>query len=115
MLFRILLLTIVLNPVVSSSEESTSGTICGIVTTYRGHPLEGATVMIVGTAMGAMTGCNGEFTISGIPPGFYSLQALMVGMQRISIDVIVTSASRVVVEFKLRSGYSEEIPIFIEI
>ncbi len=115
MLFRILLFTIVLNPIVSSSEETTSGTICGVVTTYTGHPLEGATVMIVGTSMGAMTGYNGEFIISGVAPGSYSLLAWMVGMRNISIDVIVTGDSWVVVEFKLRSGLSEEIPIFIEI
>lgn len=115
MLFRILLFTIVLNPIVSSSEESTSGTICGVVTTYTGYPLEGATVMIVGTSMGAMTGYNGEFVISDVTPGSYSLQAWMVGMRNISIDVIVTSECRVIVEFKLRSELSESLPIFIEI
>lgn len=114
-LFKILLFTIVLNPIVSSSEESTSGSIYGIVTTYRGQPLEGAAVVIVGTPMGAMTGVNGEFIITGVDPGSYTMQARMVGMINITIDVIVTGGSRVVVEFKLRSGFSEEIPIFIEI
>lgn len=115
MIFRILLFAIFLNPIISSSEESTSGTICGIVTTYRGHPIEGATVMIVGTPMGAMTGHNGEFIISGVAPGSYSLRASMVGMRNVNIDVIVTGDSRLVVEIKLRIGFNEEIPIIIEI
>ncbi|NOQ21822.1 MAG: hypothetical protein GQ565_04115 [Candidatus Aegiribacteria sp.] len=115
MLFIIILFTVVLNPIVSSSEESITGTICGIVTTYRGHPLEGATVMIAGTPIGAMTGVNGEFIFTEVAQGSYTLIAGMVGLRDVSIDVIVTGDSRVAVEFKLRRGFSEEIPILIEI
>ncbi|MCL5020652.1 MAG: carboxypeptidase-like regulatory domain-containing protein [Bacteroidetes bacterium] len=38
-----------------------------------GEPLPGATVLLVGTSMGAATDLNGNFTIRDVPPGEYRL------------------------------------------
>ena len=104
-----------MNPIVISSEESTSGTICGIVMDARGYPLEAATVILFGTPTGTMTGSNGEFSISGVAPGSYSLYACAVGKNSSTIDVIVTGGSSVMVEFKLSSSSGYYAPIIIQI
>ena len=55
------------------------GVITGIVSQPDGSALVGATVMIDGTPFGAMTDGNGEFVISGVQQGIYSITARMVG------------------------------------
>ena len=114
-IFSIILFCLVMNPVISS-EDSSSGSICGTVTDYFGNPLHGATVMLVGTNMGAMTDINGAFTISGITPGFiHSVQALMIGMDPSSIVVEVISGSRSMIHFKLEYSCVDETSIIIQI
>ena len=115
MLFRILLFTIVLNPIVSSSEESTSGTICGTVSDPMGNPFKQATVMIDGTSVGAMTGVYGQFMITGVDPGLYTLEASHVGMRQSYMEVEVISGSISVVEFILGLEFFEKIPVIIRI
>jgi len=104
-----------MNPITPSSEESTSASICGTVTDERGAPLVGATVMIVGTSIEAMTDYNGEFIISEVAPGSYSLEASMCGMRQITIDVIVSDGSSVRMAFRLSCGFSDYVPIIIQI
>lgn len=58
---------------------STTGIIAGVVTTEEGEPLIGASVMVEGTGLGAITDSNGEYSIAGLPPGSYSVTARMVG------------------------------------
>lgn len=59
---------------------SLAGSIRGYVCDASGNPLIGATIMVVGTSIGAMTDANGEYFIENIEPGLYSLNASMVGM-----------------------------------
>jgi outer membrane receptor protein involved in Fe transport len=70
----------------------TTGKIAGRVTDASGNPLVGATVMIVGTAYGAMTDANGEFFIINLEPGEYNLVARMVGMADATINGVQVSA-----------------------
>lgn len=55
------------------------GVITGRVSQPDGSALVGATVLIEETPFGAMTDGNGEFVISGLEPGIYSVTARMVG------------------------------------
>ena len=45
-----------------------------VVDSDFGQPIGKATVTILDTPFGAMTDDQGNFTISGVPPGIYSLQ-----------------------------------------
>lgn len=63
-----------------SVTAGTTGKIAGRVTDDSGSPLVGATVMVVGTAYGAMTDANGEYFIINLQPGEYAVQASMIGM-----------------------------------
>ncbi len=63
-----------------AATAGTTGKIAGRVTDTDGQPLIGATVMITGTAYGAMTDSNGEYFIINLQPGTYNLLSRMVGM-----------------------------------
>ncbi len=46
------------------------GSITGTVThSVTNEPLEGVTVKVVGTSLGAVTNAQGRYTISGVSPG----------------------------------------------
>ena len=116
-IISIILLSLFLNPV-SSAEDSSTGSICGTVTDSNGNPLIGATVMIIGTSIGAMTDRNGAYNIPDVTPGSYSLQASMVGMGGEVIEVVyVNIGTSVVADFMLEpiSISTREIRIIIEI
>ncbi len=56
-----------------------------------GEPLPGATVLLVGTSMGAATDLNGNFTIRDVPPGEYKLRTTYVGYLTKEVPVKVES------------------------
>ncbi|MCD4709190.1 MAG: carboxypeptidase-like regulatory domain-containing protein [Candidatus Sabulitectum sp.] len=62
--------------------------ISGNVLDYDGNPLVGATVMVVGTALGTMTGTEGNYLINDIPVDRGLLRSSMVGMGEYSFHVI---------------------------
>ncbi len=70
------------------------GTLTGKVTDENGKPLPGATVMLEGTSLGAVTRADGTYRIVKIPAGTYTVVARMIGRQearktvRISADAI---------------------------
>ncbi len=72
-----------------SATAGTTGKIAGRVTDSSGNPLVGATVMVVGTAYGAMTDANGEYYIINLQPGEYAVQASMIGMAAQTAEGIV--------------------------
>jgi hypothetical protein len=60
--------------------EAQTGSLTGIVTDKEtGQPIDGATVLIQGTQLGALTTANGRYTILGIPPGSYNVIARRIG------------------------------------
>lgn len=73
----------------------TTGKIAGTVTDANtGEPLIGATVIVVGTKLGAKTDFDGNFVILNVPPGVYEVRATYVGYQpkvlkgiKVSVDL----------------------------
>ena len=56
------------------------GSITGTVThSVTNEPLEGVTVKVVGTSLGAVTNAQGRYTISGVSPGIYAVETLRIG------------------------------------
>ena len=68
-----------------------------------GEPLPGVNVVIVGTQAGATTDADGQYTITGVEPGVYALQASFVGYatkRREGVDV--ADGETAVVDFTLQ-------------
>ena len=89
-LFRgsILLTALCLVPLFAARSATSPGccTIYGRVTGPEGDVLHGATVMLLNTSLGAMTDARSEYVITGIPPGTYTVRAMMVGLVQIEVE-----------------------------
>lgn len=63
----------------------TTGKITGTVTDANtGEPLIGATVIVVGTKLGAKTDFDGNYVILNVPPGVYEVRATYVAISQSS-------------------------------
>lgn len=67
------------------------GCIAGSVTDESGKPLYGATVVILGTRLGAITE-EGVYCITDIDPGIYGLVANFVGMCQETVEEVIVSS-----------------------
>lgn len=66
-----------------------TGSITGTVTNENGAALAGANVMVEGTDLGAATDVGGNYSISGVPRGTYTVTASFVGYESASQSVTV--------------------------
>ncbi len=79
----VVLLTLLTIGTTTLTSPST-GTLTGRVTDHAtGEPILGASVMVVGTALGAKTDHNGEYTIKNVPIGTYTVKITYIGYQSI--------------------------------
>ncbi len=83
------IIMVLLGLLLSDGEET--GNIYGFVD-YHGHPMIGATVLISGTSIGAMTDANGIFRIDDLTVGEYTFEFRMVGFKSETIDGIEVEA-----------------------
>ena len=73
---------------ISTRPGGPAGTIRGTVRDARsGEPLPGANVRLEGTTFGAATGADGQYLLTSIPPGTYTLVAQFVGFSPASTQV----------------------------
>src|SRR6056300_1130995 len=73
-----------------------------IVDAQNQLPLEGATVVVVGTAIGVVTDQQGYFTLENIPTKTYSIEASYLGYETQTLfNVIVKSVGNIPLYFEL--------------
>lgn len=87
------------------------GTLKGKVVDEKGESAIGATVMIVGTFLGAKTNIDGKFTIMNIRPGEWKVKVVFIGYREI-ITVVNISADQVIkidCKLEINSGIKDEI------
>ena len=76
---------------------ASGGSIAGRVTAKgdtQGEPLVGVSVFLEGTVRGTTTNAGGEFRLTGIPPGIYTLVFSMVGYHRETFPEIQVEETR---------------------
>lgn len=72
---------------------ATTGKIKGLITDKNsGEPLIGATVVVVGTSLGAAANIDGEYIILNVPAGEYDLEAKFLGYQPLRVSGVRVSA-----------------------
>ncbi len=88
-----------------------------VIDKETGQPVIGALVMISGTAQGTITDVNGEFVISQLQPGVYSLEITHVNYETVEVAYVnVTSglAAEVSVSLQKKADVSEPKMIIME-
>jgi TonB-linked SusC/RagA family outer membrane protein len=80
-----------------------AGTVTGrVLDATSQQPIVGATVAVVGTSIGSVTGTDGRFTLPGVPAGQHQLHATMVGFAEQTQSVTVTDGATATVDFSLQ-------------
>ena len=75
------------------ADDGQAGTVTGTVTdSTTGAALPGVNVTIVGTQQGAAAGANGQYSITGVEPGTYTLQASFVGYETKRLEGVQVAA-----------------------
>lgn len=101
---KIILIAVALLGLVHSFAFAQTGTITGKITKADGSPLGYANVIIVGTTMGAMSLADGKFTITAVPPGTYTVRAMMMGYKAVEkAGVVVNLGAPQTADFKLET------------
>ncbi|MGD8321278.1 MAG: carboxypeptidase-like regulatory domain-containing protein, partial [Gemmatimonadota bacterium] len=79
-----------------------TGAITGTITSSQtGEPLSAAQVSVEGTGLGALTQSNGKFLILRVPPGTYTVNAVLIGFASGSAQVTVTAGESAVADMRL--------------
>ncbi len=87
----------------ASRAQTTTGSVQGVVRSESGT-LEGATINVVGTTLGAVTRADGRYTIAGIPPGTRVLRVSRLGYARKDQSVDVVAGQVITANLDLRAA-----------
>ena len=86
----------------ASPAAAQTGAITGTITsTQTGEPLSAAQVSVEGTGLGALTQSNGKFLILRVPPGTYTVNAVLIGFASQSTQVTVSAGESAVADMRL--------------
>lgn len=93
---------------ISTGLAFSQGSIAGKVTDeITGETIIGGNVLVVGTSIGASTDIDGNFLISSIAAGTYTLQISYVGYKTHTVpDVLVETGKRITVDIKMSNEAS---------
>ncbi len=99
----VIVLVLVLFAGSAALAQQQTGRITGtVVNTATQEPLIGASVVVSGTQLGAVTTAEGEFTIRRVPVGEYALRVSAIGYTpRVITDIVVNSARPAAVRIEL--------------
>ena len=102
---RILLAVLALLAVPSIARAQANGRIVGrVISTEGNRPVAGATVLIVGTARGAVTDSSGRYTLADVPAGARRVQARRIGFISGTQSVTVAAGQASTLDFSLVSS-----------
>ncbi|MCK4396201.1 carboxypeptidase-like regulatory domain-containing protein [candidate division WOR-3 bacterium] len=97
---------VVLIPVIILAEDF--GKIEGTVTDKKNNkPLPMVNVIVKGTSLGSASGVDGNFVITNITPGDYSIMATMMGYKAVTKSVKVLPGETTLLDFELKESTIE--------
>jgi TonB-dependent starch-binding outer membrane protein SusC len=86
------------------AEAQDGGTLKGKITNDKNEPVVGASILLSGVDKGTSAGLNGEYTLTGVKAGKYSLQVSAIGYQNIIRDVTISDGQVQELNFTLKAG-----------
>ncbi len=95
-LSKLILLTLIMFLVVHTSTSTAQDNVSiygKVVDSATSEELIGANIILAGTTIGAATDIDGNFRISNIPPGTYSLIASMIGYSKFTVTNLKLNSS----------------------
>ncbi len=95
--------TLVLVFLAPAAAHAQTGTLQGRVADETGADVAGASVMVEGTTLGAVTDSRGEYVIREVPPGRYTLRAEALGRTSGTVNVEVRAGALARADFSLAS------------
>jgi hypothetical protein len=107
--FRVIVSLITLLSIQNAFTQTITQTILGkVVDNESQSPLIGVNVIVLGLNIGAATDVDGNFKISNVPLGRYTIQASYIGYSMASItEVLVTSAKAVELTIPMQQSVTE--------
>ncbi|HJM48121.1 MAG TPA: carboxypeptidase-like regulatory domain-containing protein, partial [Candidatus Marinimicrobia bacterium] len=85
-----------------------SSTITGKITDIRsGEPLIGANIMLSGTMLGSATNENGDYLISDVPIGSFTIMAMFIGYETIEKEIQIAADLEYTVNLTLKASAIE--------
>jgi len=118
---KLLILLFLLTSTIAYAQQS--GTIRGKVSTSDGNPAAYISVVVSGTNQGAVTNNKGEYKISNVKPGSYTLKAIAIGAsvkeQSVSLaqgetaeaDFSITYSSSELEEVNIKAGHANKFAV----
>ena len=105
-MFRKIFTVVSILLLITSVAIAQTGRVLGkVIDQQTQEPLIGANVIIVGSSLGAATDVNGNYIISQVPPGNYSIKASYIGYQDVTVEQIrVVAGLSAEVNFSLPSS-----------
>ncbi len=104
---KIFLLVPVFLATLTAATAQNGGKIEGKVSLPSGSPLEAVSIGLAGTTHGTTTGADGQFVLSGIEPGEYSIVASYLGYTPARQKVFVDAGKTVLVSFTLTESFTQ--------
>lgn len=84
--------------------QAPTGQIQGVVRGQAGAPLGGVSVTVTATRFGAVTGSDGRYTITAVPPGTYRVRARVIGYGTAEdSNVVVVAGQTATADFQLQA------------
>jgi iron complex outermembrane recepter protein len=99
---KTLLLFILVAPILAIAQ--TAHPLSGKITDSQSQPLQGVTVHLLNTTMGASTDEKGDFLLPNVSAGKYTLQVSAVGYASQRIEVLVSEGSSTSFSFRLQES-----------
>lgn len=102
---QILVLLLSLFSVITFAQNK--GTLKGVVQNESGIALPNASISVQKTSYGASSNYDGQYTLSGLPYGTYTLRVTMVGYKRAETKITVNAAEIIVPNMILKEAVNE--------
>lgn len=101
-LLIVIIWLIKLNTNILAEEIIPLQTIKGTITNFKnGQSIAGATVVVVGTKLGAVSKQNGSYRVENVPVGRYNLKVIALGYEPQILNIVLTSGKESIQNFEL--------------